>query len=101
MKYICTQTQRKIVFIPLINIMIIGLCLNNMLYVKADNKPTSCIFPYILRYAGLPGMVWLLLVGFLPTVAKMIYPIVMYIWPLCLGFGLIKYQEKHLDPLNK
>ena len=100
MRYISTKTQRKIMFFPVINIATIAICLNNARCVRANVTLTMRAFPYLFGYAGVPGLLWVFIVGLLPTVAKTIYPIVVYIWPLCLSYGLIKYQEKYLDPLH-
>ena len=100
MRYISTETQRKIMFVPIINIMTLAFCLNNTVHVKADMMLVMRIFPYLFGYAGLPGLLWVLFVGFLPTVANIMYPIVMYLWPLCLSYGAIRYQEKYIDPLH-
>lgn len=97
MRYINTKTQRKIMFYPVINIVNIFICLNNTLTMRTNLKQTMRVFPYLFGYAVLPGILWVLVVGLLPIVAKTIYPLVIYLWPLCMSYGLIKYQEKYLE----
>ena len=100
MRYISTNTQRKVMFLPIINLITLVLCLNNVLYVKAGMNRVMRIFPYLLRYAGLSGLLWVLFSGLFPSVARILFPVVAYLWPLCLSYGAIKYQEAYIDPLH-
>ena len=100
MQYISAKTQRKIMFVPVLNLLTIFICLSNTLRMQVSRKVSMQIFPYLLRYAVLPGILWVLVVGLIPKVATVIYPIVMYAWPMCVSYGLIKYQEKYLEPMQ-
>jgi len=100
MRYISTETQRKIMLIPLVNMANIFICLNNNIYMHANTKLVLKSLVYLFCYTLQVGFLWMLICSIVPTMADILYPLMMYVMPLCMSYGLIKYQEKYFGEDN-
>ena len=100
MRYISTETQRKIMLIPLVNMANIFICLNNNIYMHANTKLVLKSLVYLFCYTLPVGFLWMLICSIVPAMADILYPLMMYVMPLCMSYGLIKYQEKYFGEDN-
>lgn len=95
MKYITTEVQRRIMFIPVLNLCNFFLAVLNC---RKTSKPTVmgvsvgiCAFCIVLPISLLSGILSTLF----PQFENIFFLITIYIGPVCMSHGLIKLQEKH------
>lgn len=90
------ETQKKIMYIPIVNVGVLFLCLYNCLQRRITDKQTMKLFFYVLRYALPVGLLWMCLSKALPSLEWLFGLCTMYLTPLAMSYGLIKYQENEL-----
>lgn len=95
MKYISTELQRRIMFIPMINL---GNFLIAVLNCRKTSKPTAMGFRVGIRALCIVLPISLLggmLSALFPQFENIFFLIAIYIGPVCMSHGLIKLQEKY------
>lgn len=97
MNPISTDTQRKFMYIPIVNMLTTASTLFNCICVHPPPKIQLKIFPYLFGYTIPAALFWMILAKLLPSLQGLFSICTMYITPLAMSYGLIKYQEKYLD----
>ena len=97
MKYISTELQRNIMFIPLVNL---GNFFIAVLNCRKTSRPnvmglkigvrTFCILFPITFF-------WGMLSALFPQLESLFFLCSIYTGPVCMSYGLIKLQEKHFS----
>ena len=97
MKYISTEVQRKIMFIPVLNL---GNFFIAVLNCRKASRPNAMglkvgirIFCILLPISFLGGM----LSALFPQLESVFFLSTIYIGPVCMSHGLIKLQEKYFS----
>ena len=94
MNYISTDLQKRIMFIPLINLgnfFIAGInCLKSSSPTAMGFKVLVCVFCTVFPITFIGG----LLSSLLPQLEALFFLATIYAGPVCMSYGLIKLQEK-------
>lgn len=94
---ISTKTQKKIAFIPLINISTLFFTLYNCICLRIPMKDWMKIYLFLLCSVVPSAVFWMVLAKMVPELSPICSILTMYITPLCMSFGLIRFQRKYLD----
>ena len=97
MNYISTELQRRIMFIPIVNL---GNFFIAVLNCRKTSNPTLMGFKVGFRAVCvcLPvTLLWSALSAVFPQLKDLFYLCSIYIGPVCLSYGLIKLQEKEFS----
>ena len=97
MKYITTEVQRRIMFIPVLNLCNFFIAVLNCR--KASN-PTAMGFKVGIRtFCILLPITFLggILSSLFPQLENFFFLCSIYIGPVCMSHGLIKLQEKYFS----
>ena len=89
------ETQKIIMFIPFINICTPLLWLNNCYYWSYSTKTSLKGFFYSAVYAVAVILVMLALSWVFPSIFNVLSYLTMYLGPLAMGIGLVRFQEKN------
>lgn len=95
MKHISTELQRRIMFIPVVNL---GNFFIAVLNCRKTSRPTAMGFKVGVRAvcATLPvALFWGILAALFPQLEDLFYLCCIYTGPICMSYGLIKLQEKY------
>ena len=93
MKPVSIATQKKLLWIPIVNISILYIWIYNafMLKVRCMDVLKSNL---VMFACAIPGAILMLLVSnYYPALEELMSVICSYLIPLCLGYGLIRFQE--------
>lgn len=96
MKIVSVETQKKIMYIPYVNILNLFIWLNNIRYmdVPYNGVPKTLL---ILFINSIPlVLIQSILVNTFPIVGNVLSYINVYLIPLLISRGLIRYQEQLL-----
>lgn len=93
---ISLETQRKLMYIPIVNIANLFILVYNSRCLNIKPKTTFMVFPYLFGYTIPVALFWGLLMYFLPGLRELLYLCSLYTTPLCMSFGILKYEEKYL-----
>lgn len=94
MNHISTELQRRIMFIPVVNLGNFFIALLNC---RKTSNPTAMGFKVGIRVVCifLPvSLFWGVLSALLPQLEDLFYLCCIYTGPVCMSYGLIKLQEK-------
>ena len=95
MNYISTEMQRRIMFIPLVNL---GNFFIAVLNCRKTSKPTAMGFKVGVRALCILFPItffWGMLSVLLPQLEDVFSLCCIYTAPVCMSYGLIKLQEKY------
>ena len=96
MNPISTKAQRKIMFIPIINIFNLFICLLNCCCKRIPMITFLKVYLSLFGYTLPPALVYGILLHIFPTFEQVLTPLAIYLIPLIMSFGLIKFQEKYI-----
>ncbi len=95
MKYISTELQRRIMFIPLVNL---GNFFIAALNCRKTSRPAAMRFKVMVCAACMAvpvALLWGGLSALFPQLEDLFYLCCIYTAPVCMSYGLIKLQEKY------
>ena len=90
------EAQKKIMYIPIVNVGVLYICMYNCLKRRLTDRQTMKIFPYLFGYAVPVGLFWMIMSKTIPSLEWLFGLCTMYLTPLAMSYGLIKYQENEL-----
>ena len=96
MRTVSSDTQKKLIFLPIINVLPFFIAIYNMIALNEGPRVLFKLYGYILIYSILPGIVGIILCQMLSQLLMPIYLCLLYVIPLLTSIGVIKFQEKHL-----
>ena len=94
MKKVSTYTQRKFMYIPLVNFVNLFIWMYNLCFVL--KKPWFVLFKAVLIMAACSIAVLIavnIIYAIFPFLKIIIFCAELYLWPLSCSYGLIRYQE--------
>lgn len=97
MKLISTTIQKKMAYIPIINILTLWCTLGNIIYLQTPFSIWMKVYKYLLIYMIPSAIFWMLLASLFPSLETVCSLATSYITPLLMSIGLIRFQEKHLN----
>ena len=92
---VSVETQKIIMFIPIINICMPLLWLNNCYYWSYSTKITLKGFFYSALCAVAVILVMLALSWVFPSIFNVLSYLTMYLGPRAMGIGLVRFQDKN------
>lgn len=105
MNPVSVKTQRLIMYIPLVNVVNMFICIYNHYAVPNKKKNNLRSVGYLLSYS-IPAaigysLLYRLVANRIPAMEPLLYALGIYLVPLIMSFGLIKFQEKYIFPKAK
>ena len=96
MKIVSTDTQKRMVFIPVINVVPLFITLYNMFVLNEGPRTLFKLYGYIIIYSITPSIIGIIIGQMIPGLLTPFGIFMMYVIPLLTSIGVIKFQEKHL-----
>lgn len=97
MRYISTELQRRIMFIPVVNLGNFFIAVINC---RKTSKPTAMGFKVGVRSICTLFPItffWGILSALFPPLESLFFLCSIYTGPVCMSYGLIKLQEKYFS----
>ena len=105
MKTVSLKTQRAIMRIPLLNVANLYLCVYNLNVTPMERKNVLRVLGYAFIYTVPTWFVWSVLhqavSGWIPVLERFIFTAGIYLVPMMMSYGLIKFQEKYVFQNNE
>ena len=105
MKEVPLKTQRRIMRSPLLNVANLYLCVYNLNAIPTARKHIFRALGYAFVYTVPAWFLWSALYkavsGRIPLLGSVIYLVGLYLIPMLMSYGLIKFQEKYVFHNNE
>ena len=89
------EKQKFLMFIPVLNLLHPLFWMNNCYYFSYSEKTFWSGFLYGYLHCLPLSILQFLLSQFVPSIAEFTGYAFMYLSPLSLGYGLVRFQDKH------
>lgn len=97
MRTISTSKQKKMAFIPIVNLLTIFFTLINCIYLRTPIKAWVNLFLYLLIYAFPSAIFWMVVAQLFPSLSTFCSLATSYMSPMLMSIGLIRFQRKYLN----
>lgn len=97
MKPISTAFQGRIMYVPIMNILTIFFVLYNCLALHPTTRTWVKVYRYLFGYAIPPAIFWMIIAQLFPVLSGICSVATMYITPIFMSYGLIRFQQKYLN----
>ena len=105
MKAVSLKTQRRNMKIPLLNVANLYLCVYNLNAIPTARKHVFRALGYVFVYTVPAWFLWSALYkaasGRIPLLESVIFFAGIYLIPMLMSYGLIKFQEKYVFHNNE
>ena len=96
MKPIEVHTQKRLIYIPFVNLFTIFITLINCIFLRTPIRVWIRMFPYLLCYSLPSSLIWAAVAHIFPSLTGICEVATMYFTPMFMSYGLIRFQKKHL-----